>query len=229
METRMMTLETLSTKALNTTEVTLSTSEPFVFTAGQYVTVTLPTLYHLQEQEQYRDFSLVSSPEDAYRLAFVFRNSQSHFKQEILRERNAGRVIKVSVEGPKGVFTLPEDLNIPIVFLAGGIGIAPFLSMIRHLANTKASARITLLYYNRNRESAAYLDELEGYTGFIDVVPVFGDMTSGPIESYVREHSAQSLWYVAGPRGMVKAAREILTKLSVGDRYIKSEEFSGYE
>ncbi|QQR77654.1 MAG: FAD-dependent oxidoreductase [Candidatus Moraniibacteriota bacterium] len=229
METRMMTLESMSTKAINTTEVILRTSEPFVFTAGQYVTVTLPTLYHLQEREQYREFSLISPPEDTRRLAIVFRNSNSHFKQEILREREVGRDIKVSIEGPKGVFTLPKDMSIPIVFLAGGVGIAPFLSMMRHIANAKISANITLFYYNRNKESAAYLEELRGCKHLVSFIPIFGDIAPEPIESYVKKYSEQSLWYLAGPRGMVRVAREILTKLAIDDRYIKSEEFSGYE
>lgn len=229
METRMMTIENVAARALNTTEVILRTSEPFRFTAGQYVTVTLPTLYHLQEREQYREFSLVSPPEDPYRLAMVFRNSESHFKQEILREWEIGRDIKVSIEGPKGVFTLPEDMSIPIVFLAGGIGIAPFLSMIRHIANTKIPAHITLFYYNHNRESAAYLDELMEYSGFINCIPVFGDVTLDAIASHVKERSGRGLWYVSGPRGMVRAAREILAALSIDDQYIRSEEFSGYE
>ena len=137
--------------------------------------------------------------------------------------------MSVCAEGPKGVFTLPEDLSVPIVFLAGGVGIAPFLSMIRHVANTKALARITLFYYNRDRESAAYLDELERYSDFLHLIAVFGDMTPEPIADYVEMLQEPSFWYIAGPRGMVKVAREILTKLSVDERYIKSEEFSGYE
>ncbi len=228
METRLVEIESIATRALNTTEVTFGISEPFKFTAGQYVTVTLPTLYHLEEREQYRDFSLVSPPEDMSRLSIVFRNSESHFKQEILRERDAGRNIKASLEGPKGVFTLPEDMNTPIVFLAGGIGIAPFLSMIRHIVNVKIPAHITLFYCNRNRESAAYLDEILGYE-FVRCVPVFGDLSFSLIESHAKEFSKDGLWYASGPRGMVKMAREILTAISVEDKNIKSEEFSGYE
>lgn len=229
METHIMKIESISTKALNTTEVIFRTLEPFVFTAGQYVTVTLPTLYHLREQEQYRDFSLISPPEDARRIAIVFRNSDSYFKQEILREWEAGRDITVSIDGPKGIFTLPDDMSIPMVFFAGGVGIAPFLSIIRHVVRTKTPVHITLFYYNRNRESAAYLDELGEYAEFVNFIPVFGDMTPEPIESYAKMHPEQSLWYLAGPRGMVRVAREILTRLAIDDRYIKSEEFSGYE
>ncbi|QQS15541.1 MAG: FAD-dependent oxidoreductase [Candidatus Moraniibacteriota bacterium] len=222
------TIEGIATRALNTTEVTFGISEPFKFTAGQYVTVTLPTLYHLAEREQYREFSLISPPEDASRLSIVFRNSGSHFKQEILRGRDIGRNIKVSLEGPKGVFTLSQDLSMPIVFLAGGIGIAPFLSMMRHLSNLKISADITLFYCNRNRESATYLDEIMSYE-FVRCIPVFGDLSLTLIESHAKEYSKDGLWYVSGPRGMVRTAREILTALSVEDRYIRSEEFSGYE
>src|SRR5207237_10796955 len=64
------------------------------------------------------------------------------------------------VEETKGSFVLPEDTNQRYVFLAGGIGITVFRSMLRYIAEEDLPHRVTLIYSNRDRESTPFLDEL---------------------------------------------------------------------
>lgn len=219
------TIEKVTEIALNTTEVIFKTSQPFAFVAGQYVTITLPALKHLPAKEQFRDFSIASPPEDSGHIGIAVRNSASRFKQELLRPDKAAEVL---LDGPKGNFTLPVGQTMPVAFVAGGVGITPFLSMIRHIVLAKLSLKPTLFYYNRSQETAPYLGELERYGDSIRLVSVFGIMTAKEINRYLAGHPQKSLWYLAGPRGMVKAARAILTTLRVRDDCVKSEEFSGY-
>lgn len=222
-----VTIEKISTVATGTTEVIFKTPQPFLFTAGQYITVTLPSLKHLPIKEQFRDFSIASSPEDSERVAIAFRNSESHFKKELLRGDKTAHIL---IEGPKGIFTLPEDFGTPVVLVAGGIGITPFLSMIRHIRTVKIPLIMpALFYYNRDRESAPYLSELEGYGGSLQIISIFGKMAEKEIAAYLEDHPEKSMWYLCGPRGLINTAREILTRLRVDDLYINSEEFSGYE
>jgi len=67
---------------------------------------------------------------------------------------------EVEVEPPKGNFALPEDTSRPLVFIAGGIGITVFRSMLRYISEERLPYRVTLIYSNRDRESTAFLDEL---------------------------------------------------------------------
>ena len=55
---------------------------------------------------------------------------------------------------------LPADTSRPLVFVAGGIGITVFRSMLRYIAEDHRPYRVTLIYSNRDRESTAFLDEL---------------------------------------------------------------------
>ena len=65
------------------------------------------------------------------------------------------------IKGPHGFYTLPRDASRPVIFVAGGIGITAFVSMLRFAAQTdRALPPVTLMYVNRNRKSAAYLEEL---------------------------------------------------------------------
>ncbi len=71
----------------------------------------------------------------------------------------------MQVEEPKGSFLLPEDTGEEYVFVAGGIGITVFRSMLRYVADEGLPYRITLVYSNRDSESSAFLDELEELEG----------------------------------------------------------------
>ena len=212
--------------AENTYEVTFNFNDKnFDFAAGEYVTITLFSLGELPTREQYRDFSILSSPTELPLLAIAIRNSSSHFKKTLLALPIGNPVI---LEGPKGIFTLPNTTATPLIFVAGGIGITPFMSMIRFLTNKKIPYEITLFYYNRNRDTAAYLTELEEYRSFVRLVLVFGLITE---ENFSPDRHAllTSLIYIAGPPGMVKETRKILSQLQVNEKQIRTEEFTGYE
>ena len=84
---------------------------------------------------------------------------------------------EVEVEEPKGSFLLPEDTSVDYVFIAGGIGITVFRSMLRYIADEELPYRVTLVYSNRDRESAAFLDELEELEQRIDGLRVILTMT----------------------------------------------------
>ena len=73
--------------------------------------------------------------------------------------RGAARRRAVNVEQPKGDF-LPDDTEPPYAFIAGGIGITVFRSMLRYIAEEKLPHRVTLVYSNRDGESTAFFDEL---------------------------------------------------------------------
>jgi ferredoxin-NADP reductase len=130
----------------------------FVFKAGQYIDLTL-----MGSQPQFgpsdrltHTFSIASSPSDE-KLVVTTRMRNTVFKRAIstLPIGSPARI-----EGPMGSFSLHNNTARPAVFLAGGIGIAPFLSMLSYAAEEKLRHSIVLFYANRYLEDAAFIDTL---------------------------------------------------------------------
>jgi ferredoxin-NADP reductase len=127
------------------------------FRAGQYFWVTLLDPPYDDEKGPRRHISVVTSPNERGVLGLCTRLRDSAFKRS-LAELPVGAAVEV--EQPKGDFVLPDETDLPLVFLAGGIGITVFRSMLRSIVEERLSHRVTLVYSNRDRESTAFLDEL---------------------------------------------------------------------
>jgi ferredoxin-NADP reductase len=128
------------------------------FKPGQYVFVTPPDVGYQDDKGLRRHISVVTSPNERGVLGLATRIRDSAFKQT-LRELPVGA--EVEVEQPKGDFALPEEQDRPLVFVAGGIGITVFRSMLLYIREQNLAHRVTLVYSNRDRESTAFLDELQ--------------------------------------------------------------------
>ena len=130
------------------------------------------------------------------------------------------------------------------MFLAGGIGIAPFLSMLSYAAINKLHPPISLFYANRYLEDAAFMDtlrELESSTGNFRFVPTLtrvdnahrewkgetGHISPEMLSRHVSNLQG-SICYIAGPPTMVSAARVALNAAGVDEDDIRTEEFAGY-
>src|SRR5690348_14925832 len=127
------------------------------FRPGQYFWVTLVDPPYDDEKGPRRHISVVTSPTEHGVLGLCTRLRDSAFKRS-LAELPVGA--EVEVEQPKGSFVLPEETDQRYVFIAGGIGITVFRSMLRYIADEDLPYEVTLVYSNRDRESAAFLDEL---------------------------------------------------------------------
>ncbi len=212
----------------------------FDFRAGQAIDITLINPPETDEEGNTRAFSIASAPFDPD-LMIATRMRDTAFKR-VLRRSPSG--LEVKIEGPSGSFVLHRKAEKPAVFLAGGIGITPFLSIIRQAVHDKAPHQMYLFYSNRRPEDAAFLDilaeaaaqnanfhliatmaemeksqrEWKGETGFINQDMLLRRMPAvqGPI------------YYLAGPPAMVAAMREMLTRAAVDEDDIRTEEFSGY-
>ena len=146
------------------------------FKPGQYFFVTLPDAGHQDDRGLRRHFSVVTSPNDKV-LGLATRMRDSAFKRT-LRELPIGT--EVDVEQPKGDFVLPEDTSRPLVFIAGGIGITVFRSMLRYIREEALPYRVTLVYSNRDRDSTAFLDELRELEREISDFRLILTMTQDP-------------------------------------------------
>jgi len=106
----------------------------------------------------------------------------------------------VNIEGPHGFFTLPQSSTRPPVFIAGGIGITPYLSMIRFVAERGFTFPMTLLYANRSKEAAAYREELQDIANrnkYFILKNRFGIIDEQFIRQNVK-NIQQCAWHIAG-------------------------------
>jgi glycine betaine catabolism B len=147
---------------------------------------------------------------------------------------------EVQVEEPKGSFLLPEDTSEEYVFVAGGIGITVFRSMLRFIADESLPYRVTLVYSNRDRESAAFLDELEEIERRVEGLKVILTMTDEPgwtgetrhLDADVLDELVDGLdrktFLVAGPPAMAESVSQSLLGAGVPEERVLVDGFTGY-
>lgn len=213
----------------------------FSFIAGQYTDLILPpSSPDILPSEMKRDFSIASAPHE-HDLMFAARVGPSIFKQTLACMPLGG---EATVREARGSFVLPDDFLRPVVFIAGGIGITPFRSMIVHAAKNNLPHTIFLFYSNHRPEDAAFLEEFKEietkYPNFRMIATMTDIKTSllhwdeemGMIneEMLLRYLSdlMMPLYYIAGPPGMVVAMRVMILEAGAAGDSIKEEQFSGY-
>lgn len=223
--------------AHNTIEFKFEKPEGFNFTAGQYGGFTLINPTETDASGITRRFTLLSTPQDNY-IAVTTRSQNSAYKR-MLCSLTAGNEIKFA--GPSGNFTLHDDTTIPTVFIAGGIGIAPFYSMIRDCAIRQSQRTITLFYGNQSTNDAAYLTELaalENQMPNLKIVNTLaspspdwqgetGYITHTMLRKYVVDLTLP-IYYICGSPSMVTTIQETLLEMGIEQEHIKVEDFPGY-
>jgi ferredoxin-NADP reductase len=212
----------------------------FKFTAGQSMNVSLVDPPETDAKGNARTFSIVSAPHES-ELVIATRMRDTAFKR-VLKAMPAGG--RVSLRGPAGTFTLdPGDLR-PAVFLAGGIGITPFVSMLRNAVHSKLARDLWLFYSNRRPEDAAFLDELAAvpkgnarcrFVGTMVEMDKSSRSWNGERGFLDRAMLARHLkglstnvYYIAGPPGLVEAMQKMLIGAGVAQDAIRTDEFFGY-
>ncbi len=210
----------------------------FRFIAGQFVFITVPDRGIRDEEGLRKPFSIASTPFES-ELIFAVRITDSAFKRT-LGEMPPGSA--VTIEDAVGSFVLPDDTTIPLVFLAGGIGVAPFRSLVLQAAHDRTGHRITLFYSSRFPDEAVFLNELEAADAQSSDIAVLSTVTRGTggarwkgltgrigaemIEDRCREWP-DALYYVSGPPAMVDGMRATLDGMGIDHRRIKREIWAG--
>lgn len=200
----------------------------FPFLSGQYIRLTIPELLKPDPKGNYRDFSIVSAPDNIKEIVIALRSSKSGFKKSLL-ELPEGAVVKVT--GPFGESIAQRNGASPLVMIAGGIGITPILSTIRTLAESGAPGEVLLLYGNKDVASSAYLEELKDIQKkhkFFKFKNKIGYIDAPFIAENIK-HLYGSGFFMAGPSKMVESVGDILLGLGVSSDKIFAVDFLGYE
>ena len=208
------------------------------FKPGQYFWVTLLDPPYEDEKGPRRHITVVTSPNERGVLGLCTRLRDSAFKRS-LAELPIGA--EVDVEQPKGSFLLPEETDQRYVFIAGGIGITVFRCMLRYIAEEQLPHRVTLIYSNRDRESAAFLDELAELERVNPNFRLVLTMTADPgwdgesrridaelLQDHLGDELQALTYLIAGPPAMVEAVVGTLQAAGVPEEQLRPERFSGY-
>lgn len=212
----------------------------FSYKPGQYMEWTLP---HggTDSRGNRRYFTLASSPtEHDIRIGVKFYKRSSSYKKALLEITHDTPIIASQVSGD---FVLPKDAKRKLVFIAGGIGVTPYRSMIKYLLDTKESRTITMLYSARSAEDFAYKDVFEKarqelglniiYAATNNDVAAHGEhnrsgrISARLIRTEVPDYQ-ERLFYISGTQAMVADMQDILAGLGVPRHQIKVDYFSGY-
>jgi ferredoxin-NADP reductase len=215
----------------------------FEFQAGQSVNLGLIDPPETDAKGDRRTFSIAGAPfENEIMIATRMRDTA--FKR-VLKSMPART--RVQLRGPTGKFVLDPQDERPAALLAGGIGITPFVSILRQAAHDSLRRKLYLFYSNRRPEDAAFLQELmelerrnpnyrfigtltemeksrapwHGERGFLDK-----DMLARGLGG--SGNVLVPTYYVAGPPAMVEGMKTLLVGTGVPQERIRTDEFFGY-
>jgi ferredoxin-NADP reductase len=212
----------------------------FSFRPGQAIDLVLMAPPSTAAESTRHTFSLVSAPfQDALSIATRLRDSAFKRALQALPIGSAA-----SLEGPFGSLTLHNNHAQPAIFIAGGIGITPFMSILRQAAHDQLPQQLILVYSNRRPEDAAFLAELqdlEQHNNNFRLVATMTQMSDSSrpwqgatalidqeLVKRVSNGISAPIYYIAGPPTMVAGLREILGHAGIDDDDVRSEEFYGY-
>ncbi|MES2062108.1 MAG: NO-inducible flavohemoprotein [Bacteroidota bacterium] len=209
---------------------------------GQFI--SLKTFLPSLNLDQIRQYSISCAPnEDYYRISV---------KRETGADINANGMIsnhlhdhigigsEVELTAPAGNFVVPEELDSPIMFISGGVGQTPFISMIQHMAKKQTGHPVTWLHGCRNRSVHAFKDSIDLLVNNHKTIEqhIFYDHTTAEdANSGVRtgfldiasianlEHTGNTLYYVCGPSPFIIKQVADLKQMGVDNERILFEEF----
>lgn len=223
----------------NTGVFAFSLPTQLAFLPGQYMEWTLPH-EKTDDRGNRRYFSIASSPTEKELLLTVkFYEPSSSYKAKLQTLEKHDTILAASLEGD---FVLPKNLQTPLVFLAGGVGIAPFRSMIKYLIDKRLQADITLFYANRTADEIVFQNVFtEAKRNGVKTIYTLTDTKKAPknwqdetgritekmLEKYVKDLQ-NSIFYLSGPQNMVDSFADMLKKLHIPKSHIKQDFFPGY-
>ena len=225
--------------APNVVDFVFKPSEKLAFVPGQYMEFTLDHP-HPDSRGNRRYFTLASSPtEKVIHLGVRFYERGSTFKQAMYRMDGRKTLLAGQIAGD---FTLPRDPRQKLVFIAGGIGITPFRSMLKYLLDVQQRRDIALFYINKTANEIVYTDVLNAAQATLGVktfytltdaeaVPRSWGGFVGRLDARMLRYAVpdyqERIYYISGPPEMVRACEHILKSLDVSHDQIKKDFFPG--
>ncbi len=212
--------------------------QPLEYQPGQYIFCELDALDFPDERGKRRHFTISSSPTEKGIVMSTTRMRSSGFKETL---RHAPLGYELNIGTPLGHFVMPKGEIRHHVFIAAGIGITPYRSMLRWAADSKKPIEAVLLYFNHSSADIVFGQELEE---IVRQMPTFslvhvlsdpepgwkgekGRLNEGLLRKWVPSLDQQLFW-ISGPPPMVTAYKELIRQTGVQDEAIRTDSFAGY-
>lgn len=210
----------------------------FTFLPGQYMEWTLANVPY-DSRGNRRTFTIASSPtESEVHLGVKYYEPASMYKKQLYDMKPGDTLYASQLSGN---FTLGADAsNQKLAFVAGGIGITPFRSMVKYLTDNDLQSDIVVLYAVSNADEFAYTKVLKAAaTVGVKTIPIVTDTTyrepgvvsakiSPKLLAQLIPDYSERLFYISGSSGIVDASHDYLRALGVPAGRIKTDHFSGY-
>ncbi len=210
-----------------------------VFKPGQYLEWTLGH-NHADSRGNRRYFTIASSPtEDRIILGVKFCDTPSSFKKKLLSMNPGDTIMAAQLAGG---FVLPKDPNKKLAFIAGGIGVTPFRSMLKYLVDRNEKRPIVMIYSCPTMEEVAYYDIFKQAARKLGVKTIFtftdkakagpawqghtGHVDAAMIAKEIPDYRGRT-FYVSGPHALVSACEDVLTGMGVPRSQMKTDFFPG--
>ena len=208
------------------------------FMPGQYITVK--ALIPGEEFIHNRHYSLSAAPGNEYFRISVKKEDETNPRGKVStylhEEVNVGD--KLEISAPAGDFVLNTEEEAPVVFLAGGVGITPLLSMFETLVNDNSSRNISFVQTARNENVRALHDKVNALAEKAENASVYtildeklNSATNCDLVGYVNREflekfvTTNSVCYVCGPASFMGAAVQLLTEMGLPAENIRYEFF----
>ncbi len=210
--------------------------KPITFLPGQYLYYTLPKLEFPDPKGATRHFTISSSPTEGSVLRLTTRIREESGYKKTLDKLQIGA--EIQAEGPQGTFIFDEKEQGPHIFIAGGIGITPFRSMIKYASDKKLKIPLYLIYSNSDSDFAfgSELTAIDRDNEFINI-EFYDSSKSGHLDDqkskefigkWKLKNGNSPTWWVCGPPPMIDAMEQVLGKLNISSGKVRSEKFTGY-
>lgn len=203
----------------------------FSWLAGQFLHYTLP---HAQadDRKTERYFTIASAPHEGNIMIttrFAGQDKSSSFKKALFAMK-IGDTIEAA--GPDGDFIL-SDPNKTYIFIAGGIGITPYHSILLDMDHKNLPMNVTLLYASKNKDNVVYKDELEALAAKHPTFKIHYFFNTEQIDEAAIKNIvpdlARPIFYVSGPEPMVEMFEKMLPQMGIPEDSIKKDYFPGYD
>jgi ferredoxin-NADP reductase len=226
--------------ANNTAEFVFNPGRKLAYEPGQYMEWTLQhSKYDSRGIRRY--FTLASSPtEPNLRIGVKFYDHGSSFKSALLDADEDSPIVASQLSGD---FVMPKDTTKKLVFIAGGIGVTPYRSMVKYLLDMPQKRNITLLYSARTKADFAYSDIFEQARRELALKvlyvvtngePTVSDrfMRPGRIDDQLIRMEVpdfrERIFYISGTQAMVADMKQLLSGMGMPSSQIKTDFFPGY-
>lgn len=228
-----LTLVKKQDEAKDTKSFFFKSDDEFIFEAGQYLYITLPELHYPDDRGVTRHFTIASSPTEKDLIRITTRMREKSGYKKTLDELEIGSVVEG--RGPQGFFTLNKNQKNDFhIFLAGGIGITPFRSIIKYVLDNNLNTSMHLIYSNSDSDFVfkTELDEWQDKNECLKIdyidSSIKGHLDSNMLLPLIQNNLMENIYHVVGPNPFVDAIEGLLEESKIPGDNIKTEKFTGY-